>query len=191
MSAETFYAWSHFLEGIPEWLSKPTFPCSEVLREIEEDRSSIILRNTSPHDRLPLLHNCGHSVFCRSLQISSRLKLLNDGLFSPTYYVDKYAFGNDVDVRDTSHFYDAHTHKISQDKYRFVQTSKPSPDFDVSDAGYLKIPDSKARPYEKCLMHSFSLLFTNVPSFLVSWHSDVHSIGRGRYARKHRTLGTR
>jgi hypothetical protein len=47
------------------------------------------------------------------------------------------------------------TQNISQDDYRIVQFSKPSPDFDISKAGTLKIPESRARPYEQCLRLHF------------------------------------
>ncbi|KAF9512380.1 hypothetical protein BS47DRAFT_1065956 [Hydnum rufescens UP504] len=53
-------------------------------------------------------------------------------------HFDQYSFGIDVD-----------------DDYRIVQFSRPSPDFDVSNAGVLKIPESQAMPYDNCLRLHF------------------------------------
>ncbi|KAF9510171.1 hypothetical protein BS47DRAFT_97983 [Hydnum rufescens UP504] len=55
-------------------------------------------------------------------------------------HFDQYAFGIDVD-----------------DDYRIIQFSKPSPEFDISDAGTLKIPESQAMPYDNCLRLHFQL----------------------------------
>ncbi|KAF9513291.1 hypothetical protein BS47DRAFT_1344328, partial [Hydnum rufescens UP504] len=53
---------------------------------------------------------------------------------------DQYAFGIDVD-----------------DDYRIIQFSKPSPEFDITKAGSLKIPESQAMPYDNCLRLHFQL----------------------------------
>ncbi|KAF9512381.1 hypothetical protein BS47DRAFT_1066583 [Hydnum rufescens UP504] len=53
-------------------------------------------------------------------------------------HFDQYSFGIDVD-----------------DDYRIVQFSRPSPDFDISNAGVLKIPESQAMPYDNCLRLHF------------------------------------
>jgi hypothetical protein len=47
------------------------------------------------------------------------------------------------------------TENSSQDDYRIVQFSKPSPDFDVSKAGRLKIPESQGMLYDTCLRLHF------------------------------------
>ncbi|KAF9507984.1 hypothetical protein BS47DRAFT_1350895, partial [Hydnum rufescens UP504] len=53
---------------------------------------------------------------------------------------DQYAFGIDAD-----------------DDYRIIQFSKPSPEFDITKAGSLKIPESQAMPYDTCLRLHFQL----------------------------------
>ncbi|KAF9504433.1 hypothetical protein BS47DRAFT_1355169 [Hydnum rufescens UP504] len=51
---------------------------------------------------------------------------------------DKFAFGIDVD-----------------DNYRIVQFVKPSPEFDISHVGTLKIPEGQPKPYDECLRLHF------------------------------------
>ena len=47
------------------------------------------------------------------------------------------------------------TQNTSQDNCRIIQFAKPSPEFDISKAGTLKIPESRAMPYEQCLRLHF------------------------------------
>ncbi|KAF9515245.1 hypothetical protein BS47DRAFT_1361149 [Hydnum rufescens UP504] len=55
-------------------------------------------------------------------------------------HFDQYAFGIDVD-----------------DDYRIIQFSKPTPEFDITNAGTLKMPESQAMPYSNCLRLHFQL----------------------------------
>ncbi|KAF9509531.1 hypothetical protein BS47DRAFT_145105 [Hydnum rufescens UP504] len=53
-------------------------------------------------------------------------------------HFDNYAFGVDVD-----------------DNYRIIQFAQPSPDFDVSNVGTLKLAEGQEMPYDECLRLHF------------------------------------
>ncbi|KAF9512064.1 hypothetical protein BS47DRAFT_1117763 [Hydnum rufescens UP504] len=53
-------------------------------------------------------------------------------------HFDNYAFGIDVD-----------------DNYRIIQFARPSSDFDISNAGMLKLPEGQRMPYDECLRLHF------------------------------------
>jgi hypothetical protein len=45
--------------------------------------------------------------------------------------------------------------EIPQDNYRIIQFAKPSPDFDVSNVGTLKLAEGQEMPYDECLRLHF------------------------------------
>ncbi|KAF9512378.1 hypothetical protein BS47DRAFT_1394263 [Hydnum rufescens UP504] len=143
-----------FLETLPEQLDSelllpsargiPTVPssiCGSAFCNItgvplsDEDRSVVpILQDRIEETRLAIFFG-QHERLPPDLDAPQNYLTMASSLRP---HFDQYSFGIDVD-----------------DDYRIIQFSKPSPDFDVSNAGVLKIPESQAMPYDNCLRLHF------------------------------------
>lgn len=45
--------------------------------------------------------------------------------------------------------------RLQKDNYRIIQFAKPSPEFDITTAGTLKIPEGQEMPHKECLRLHF------------------------------------
>ncbi|KAF9519383.1 hypothetical protein BS47DRAFT_30643 [Hydnum rufescens UP504] len=119
----------------------PSFPASAFCNITgaplgDESRSLVqIIRNRTVETRLIFL--LGPFVALPTGLDTAQNFLTMASSLQPHF--DRYAFGIDVD-----------------DNYKIVQFAPPSPEFDLSDAGTLKIPEGQKMPYDECLRLHFN-----------------------------------